>query len=241
MMSQHRYLAIAMASLVALLLSAACSSASPAASDSTEPSATDSGGSDAASTAPVEEAYLIQQEIPLALQVTSTSIKPTGALHKDYTCEGEDYSPHLGWTGVPDNAQSIAIVAQDLDADEGIFAHWVMWGIPMDVEEIAANAGPLGALPAGTIEGANDFELVGWKGPCPPLRFLGYGSTVTDKNRGTDRHHHNFNVYALDFAPTLESGTTRNDLLRAIDGHIVAAGDVTATYISSIVIRGAGN
>jgi hypothetical protein len=222
-------------------LTAACSSASPAASDSAESAPTESEGGEAASTAPSEEAYLIQQTIPLALQVTSTSIKPTGALHKDYTCEGEDYSPQLGWTGVPDDAQSIAIVAQDLDADEGIFAHWVLWGVAPDVEEIAANAGPSAALPTGTVEGSNGFELVGWKGPCPPPRFLGYGSTVTDKNRGTNRHHHNFNVYALDFAPTLGPETTRNDLLRAIDGHIVAAGDVTATYISSIVIRGAGN
>ncbi len=237
----HRFLSIAIVGLAALLLTAACSSASPAASDSGGSAPTDAESGDAASTASVEDAYLIQQAIPLALQVTSTSIKPTGALHKDYTCEGEDYTPHLGWTGVPDDAQSIAIVAQDLDADEGIFAHWVMWGIPADAEEIENNAGRTSALPAGAVEGTNDFELVGWKGPCPPPRFLGYGSTVTDKNRGTDRHHHNFNVYALDFAPSLDPGTRRNDLLRAIDGHIVAAGDVTATYISSIVIRGAGN
>ncbi len=223
------------AAFVAILVLAGCSSAAPA-----SPASSDSPDGSEAPSAPREEVYMLQQAVDMTMEVSSASIKETGALHPDYTCEGADYSPHLSWSGLPAETQSVAVVVQDLDADEGIFAHWVLWGISPDVSEVSADSFALGSLPAGAVQGNNDFEILGWKGPCPPPRFLGYGHGASDESTGVLRHHHNFVVYALDMTPSLAAGATRNDLLRAIEGHVLTAGEVTATYLSKNVIRGGG-
>ena len=91
----------------------------------------------------------------MTLEVSSSSLKETGFLLQDFTCEGADTSPHLSWTDVPSNTQSIAVVAEDVDADEGTFAHWLMWGILSDVQELAAGVSGSTDVPAGAVEGIN--------------------------------------------------------------------------------------
>ncbi len=186
--------------------------------------------------------YQLQQEFPLTIQVTSTSIKPTGFMLKDFTCDGGDSSPHLDWTGVPSNTQSIVVVAEDIDAEEGTFAHWLMWGVPSDIRELAAGVSGSPDLPSGAVEGVNGFTTAGWKGPCPPPRVIGFGGssmgqTATNVNSGVISHRYVFNVYALDKEVSLGSSATRSVLLQDIDGHIVAGGAFETKYLSATVIR----
>ena len=178
----------------------------------------------------------------MTLEVSSSSLKETGFLLQDFTCEGTDTSPHLSWTDVPSNTQSIAVVAEDVDADEGTFAHWLMWGILSDVQELAAGVSGSTDVPAGAVEGINGFVTVGWRGPCPPPRIIGSssvsaGGRSTSVNSGVISHLYVLNVYALDTEVSLDSAATRNDVLEAIDGHIVAGGTVETKYVSATTIR----
>ena len=151
-------------SVAALLLVAGCSSASPSSSESTDAS-DESSAPRAQSAATV---FQLQQEFPLTIQVTSTSIKHTGYLQKDFTCEGGNLSPQLTWTGVPPETKSIAVVVDDIDAEEGAFAHWVLLSLPRDTVELDGGASGSESLPAGAVEGNNGYGGIGWKGPCPP-------------------------------------------------------------------------
>ena len=155
-------------SLAALLLLAGCSSASPASSESTDVS----DEPQAPQAQSVDVAYQLQQEFPLTIQVTSTSIKHTGYLLKDFTCEGGNLSPQLTWTGVPPETKSIAVVVDDIDAEEGALAHWVLWGLPADKGELGGGASGSESLPVGAGEGTNGYGGTGWKGPCPPPRVI---------------------------------------------------------------------
>ena len=74
----------------------------------------------------VKVAYQLQQEFPMTIQVTSTSIKHIGYMKKDFTCEGGYLSPQLEWKGIPDGTKSLAVVAEDVDVEEGTFAHWLL-------------------------------------------------------------------------------------------------------------------
>ena len=191
---------------------------------------------------PVGVAYQLQQEFPLTIQVTSTSIKPTGFLLKDFTCEGANSSPQLAWTEVPSNTKSIVVVAEDVDAQEGAFAHWLMWGVPSGVGGLAAGASGSTDLPPGTVEGVNGFTSVGWRGPCPPPRVIGFGGssmgqTASNVNSGVISHLYVLSVYALDTEVSLDASATRNDVLQDIDGHIIAGGVVETKYLSATIIR----
>ena len=115
-----RALVLVSVSFVLAPLWVACSSTSE---ESTE------GSSDVTEEPSVqrEAAYMLQQPVEMTIEVSSSSIKETGALHPDFTCEGADFSPHIKWESVPEATKSVAVVIQDLDADEGLFAHWVLW------------------------------------------------------------------------------------------------------------------
>ena len=187
-------------------------------------------------------AYQLQQQFPLAIQVTSTSIKHTGYLLKDFTCEGDNLSPQLTWTGVPSETQSIAVVVDDIDAEEGALAHWVLWSLPADTVELEGGASGSESLPAGAVEGTNGYGGSGWRGPCPPPRRIfrhrtGVQGTVGTDNTGVLSPVYQMNIYALDTKISAAPDANREDILRQIDGHIVAGGSVSTKYLSSIVIR----
>ncbi len=126
-----------------------------------------------------------------------------------YTCDGEDLSPALRWTDVPEAARSLALVVDDPDAPSGIFTHWVAWGLD-------PGAGELGEGEAAPSEGQTDFGAVGYGGPCPPP--------------GHGRHRYVFRLYALDSELDLESGAGKADLERAIEGHVLTTAELVGTY-----------
>ena len=190
----------------------------------------------------LEVAYQLQQEFPLTIQVTSTSLKHTGYLQKDFTCEGDNLSPQLTWTDVPPETQSIAVVVDDIDAEEGALAHWVLWSLPADALELDGGASGSESLPAGSVEGTNGYGGSGWRGPCPPPRRIFRHRTGIQLTTGTDNTGiispiYQMNVYALDTKISAAPGADREEVLRQIDGHILAGGSVSTKYLSSIVIR----
>jgi Raf kinase inhibitor-like YbhB/YbcL family protein len=125
------------------------------------------------------------------------------------SCEGEDLSPPLSWSGAPDGTRSLALVVDDPDAPAGTFTHWLGWGLD-------PGAQGLGEGEAAPVEGRNDFGTSGYRGPCPPP---GHGP-----------HRYSFRLYALDSDFDLQPGAGKPDLERALEGHTLAAAELIGTY-----------
>ncbi|MFZ0395204.1 MAG: YbhB/YbcL family Raf kinase inhibitor-like protein [Terracidiphilus sp.] len=127
-----------------------------------------------------------------------------------YTCIGEDLSPALAWSGVPPAARTLALIAEDPDAPRGTFTHWLIWNLPARHSELPQGVPGRETFDDGARQGANDFGRIGYEGPCPP-----HGRP----------HRYFFRLYALDTALNLESGASRQDLDRAMKGHVLAQAD----------------
>ena len=151
----------------------------------------------------------------MSMEVTSSAFADGEGIPVKYTCDGDDLSPPLAWTGLPDGTKSIALVSDDPDAPGGTWVHWVYYAIPPEVTGLAEKVPTANVLPDGARQGRNDFKKIGYGGPCPPP-----GSP----------HRYYFTVYAVDTEPELDSGATKMDLLGAIDGHILAEGRLMGTY-----------
>ena len=189
----------------------------------------------------VKVAYQFQQEFPMTIQVTSTSIKHTGYLKKNFTCEGGNLSPQLTFIDVPSETKNLAVVVDDIDAEEGALAHWLLWGVPPDVTKLEGGISGSGNLPGDALEGTNGYGGTGWKGPCPPPRII-YNTRTSkawsaSENTGITSPVYQINVYALDTEILASVGADREEVLRKIDGHVIAGGFVLTRYLSSIVIR----
>jgi Raf kinase inhibitor-like YbhB/YbcL family protein len=149
----------------------------------------------------------------LRMQVTSSAFEEGGLIPRKYTCDGDNISPPLSWESVPEETRSIALIADDPDALSGTFVHWVLCGLPPDVQELPEDIPNDEATSVGA-QGVNDFGEIGYGGPCP--------------SRGTHRYF--FKVYALDAPTGLAPGKTKADLLRAMEGHILAQGQIMGRY-----------
>jgi hypothetical protein len=149
-----------------------------------------------------------------AISVASSAFSEGGSIPQQFTCDGGDVSPTISWSGVPSNAKTLALIVEDPDAPGGTFGHWLVFNLSPDTNGLPEGGGSSKKLPVSGIEGTNDFNKVGYGGPCPPS--------------GT--HHYIFRVLALDDGLTLGSEATREDLLRAAQGHVVAEGKLTGTY-----------
>ena len=132
-----------------------------------------------------------------------------GPIPGRHSCEGEDLSPPLYWSGAPDGTRSLALVVDDPDAPAGTFTHWLGWGLDPGAEG-------LGEGEAAPVEGRNDFGTSGYRGPCPPP---GHGP-----------HRYFFRLYALDSDPNLRPGADKRELERALEGHTVAEAELIGTY-----------
>ena len=150
------------------------------------------------------------------MKVLSSAFSHGGAIPPKYTCTGEDLSPPLAWSGVPPEAQSLVLIVDDPDAPDPAapkmtWVHWVLYNIPP-----ACNGLPeaVHALPAGTLEGVNDWRRTGYGGPCPPI----------------GRHRYFHRLYALDtILPDLHQ-PTRAKLDAAMRAHVIAEGELVGTY-----------
>ena len=160
----------------------------------------------------------IHQEVAGTLQLSSSTIA-AGAIPDKSGCKGADTSPEIAWSNPPPGTQSMALIMDDKDNIEGHLHrhygfHWLAYNIPVDRHEFAEGQ-PRQSLPDGTQQGHNDLGQQGYSGPCP-----GAGST----------HHYAITVYALDTKLTLPGTANGRQLLSAIDGHILAMGQLVGTY-----------
>jgi len=150
------------------------------------------------------------------LKLTSKAFTENGKIPRVHTCEGDDVSPPLAWTGVPPGAKSLALIVDDPDAPDPraprtIWVHWVLYDIPPTSTGLKAGAK---ALPPGTRQGRNDWKRVGYGGPCPPI----------------GRHRYFHRLYALDRElPDLEE-PTKAELVDAMKGHIIDQFELIGTY-----------
>ncbi len=148
------------------------------------------------------------------LVLSSTAFKEGQAIPRQYTCDGVNISPPLEWTGAPKTAKTIAIIADDPDAPAGIWVHWVLYNVPAEYIGFVENVPASENLRGGGFQGKNDFGKIGYGGPCPPS--------------GTHRYF--FKIYAVDSELPLEAGATKADVEKAMQGHIVAQGQLMGTY-----------
>lgn len=150
----------------------------------------------------------------MGIKISSTAFENGGSIPVKYTCDGEDVSPPLNWEGVPREAVSLALICDDPDAPMGTWVHWVLFNIPPDVRELPENVPSQPTLDNGAVHGINDFRNYGYGGPCPP------GGT----------HRYFFKLYALDTKLDLKPGATKAQLLDALEGHILAQGELMGKY-----------
>jgi Raf kinase inhibitor-like YbhB/YbcL family protein len=141
------------------------------------------------------------------LTVKSPAFQPNSQIPKKYSCDGEDTNPPITIEGIPKESKSLALVVDDPDAPGGTFDHWVVWNIPPSTTKIAERSVP-GA------EGLNSARQKRFMGPCPPS--------------GTHRYF--FKVYALDVELGLGAKSTKRDLEKAMQNHILAKGELIGLY-----------
>ncbi len=150
------------------------------------------------------------------LIVTSKSFVHDQRLSDDYTCQGKNISPHLAWANVPQGTKSFAIICDDPDAPAGTWVHWVIFNIPAMVLDLSEGVPNHAILSNGARQGKNDFGKLGYGGACPP--------------QGHGDHRYFFKVYALDTMLDQPFGIGKAELERAMEGHVLADGQIIGTY-----------
>jgi len=162
----------------------------------------------------IETPTVMSGGLKMTIKITSSAFTEGSMIPKRYTCDAKDVSPDLTWSGVPEGTISLALICDDPDAPMGTWVHWVLFNLPPDITDLHAEIPPEKTLKNGARHGKNDFGKFGYGGPCPPS--------------GTHRYF--FKLYALDTVINLESGITKAQLLEAIEGHILAEGQLMGKY-----------
>jgi Raf kinase inhibitor-like YbhB/YbcL family protein len=149
------------------------------------------------------------------MELSSPAFRQGQPIPAGFTCDGDDRSPTLAWSGAPTETRSFALLCEDPDAPRGMWVHWVLFNLPADAVELEEGVPPLPELPSGARQGANDWSRPGYGGPCPPPG---------------NPHRYFFRLYALDALLNLAPGATRADLQTAMSGHVLADTSLMGTY-----------
>ena len=149
------------------------------------------------------------------LQVRSDAFEGNGLIPKKYTCDGQDLSPPLRWNDPPPETQSFALISDDPDAPVGTWVHWVLYDLPPETRELKEGFSKADTLPNGATQGLTDFREIGYGGPCPPPGPF---------------HRYFFRIYALDTHLNLPPGQTKQKLLKAMEGHLLAQAELIGRY-----------
>lgn len=144
-----------------------------------------------------------------SVSVATSAFQAGGDIPAKFTCNGANVNPALKINGVPNEAKSLVLIVDDPDAPRGLFTHWILWNIDPKTTDIGENS-----VPAGGVQGTNDFGKRNYGGPCPPS--------------GTHRYF--FKIFALDMKLDLKPGARRADLDAAMKSHILAQGELMARY-----------
>lgn len=159
-----------------------------------------------------------EEEDPfMSLTLRSSAFDHQGEIPTEYTCEGEDLSPPLSWSGIPEGTKTLALIVSDPDAPDPKaprmnWVHWILYNLPPGTE-LAKGAAAKG-LPSGARSGRNDWKRQDYGGPCPPI----------------GRHRYFHKLYALDTVLPDLGAPTREDLEKAMQGHVLAQTELIGTY-----------
>ena len=152
-----------------------------------------------------------------SLAITSSAFQDGAQIPQRYTCDGENVSPPLAWTGAPSGTAAYALLVEDPDAPGGTFIHWVIYDIPPTATSLRESIDTAGTVPSvgGARRGKNGFNKTGYGGPCPPP-----GSP----------HHYHFRLFALDTLLGLAPGASRDQVLHAMKGHERGTAEIVGVY-----------
>lgn len=142
------------------------------------------------------------------MEIKSPAFEHQQLIPKKYTCEGEDLSPPLVFKSIPEKTVTLAIIIDDPDAPGGTFDHWIAWNLAPDTKSLDENA----KVP---MQGKNGFKVNRYRGPCPPPG---------------KPHRYFIRVYALDTKLNLPEGSSKKDVLDAMEGHILGKGELIGIY-----------
>ena len=150
------------------------------------------------------------------MQLNSNVFTHNGPIPAKYTCDGQDISPPLSWTGVPAGTKTLVLIVDDPDAPDPAapritWVHWLLYNLPPTSQGLAE---AIQSLPPGTGEGVNDWKRTGYGGPCPPI----------------GRHRYFHKLYALDVTLPDLGRPTKAALERAMQGHVLAHAELVGTY-----------
>ena len=149
----------------------------------------------------------------MELAVLSAAFAMGAAIPDRHACG--NFSPALAWGEVPTNTQSLALLCDDPDAPVGDWVHWVVFNLAPGTRALPENVARDAPLPGGAIQGLNDYNRSGYDGPCPPPG---------------QKHRYFFKVFALDTRLALDAKARKKDLVKAMNGHILAQGALWGTY-----------
>jgi Raf kinase inhibitor-like YbhB/YbcL family protein len=160
-----------------------------------------------------------KEQTQMSIKLSSPAFEPGKPIPKKhaYRDEGDNISPPLQWSGVPEGTASLALICEDPDAPSpnnprpDPWVHWVLYDIPA-----GDSAGLAEGDSGGAVVGVTDFGKPGWGGPLPP--------------KGSGTHRYFFRLYALDSKLGLPPGASKAQLMRAMEGHILARGELYGTY-----------
>lgn len=149
----------------------------------------------------------------------SPAFEHGGAIPKRHTCDGDDTSPSLSWSGIPEGARSLALLVDDPDAPDPkapkmIWVHWVLYNMPANTTELPESI-DIEALPGNTRAGKNDWQRAEYGGPCPPI----------------GRHRYFFKLFALDVELPDLGQPTKVELEQAMNDHVLDVATLIGTYM----------
>ena len=162
-----------------------------------------------------DESSATDEDAVMTIVLSSTAFKEGDRIPVKYTCDGQDISPALVWDEPPQQTEAFVLMVDDPDAPGGVFTHWMIFNIPANTHQFGEGVPIQEQLESGALQGKNDFGKIGYRGPCPPS-----GSS----------HRYRFTIYALDQRLNLKAGASKKQVIDAMQGHILAQGQLTGTY-----------
>jgi Raf kinase inhibitor-like YbhB/YbcL family protein len=150
----------------------------------------------------------------MTFQMTSAAFAQGGVIPRQYTCDAQDISPPLQWAEPPTGTRSFALIGDDPDAPAGTWVHWVLYNLPAGARSLPEALPATAELPDGSRHGQNSWRRLDYGGPCPPS--------------GTHRYF--FRLYALDTVLDIKSGANKQQLLKAMEGHILGQAELMGVY-----------
>ncbi len=150
------------------------------------------------------------------MKLVSPEFSHQASIPKKYTCDGEDVSPPLSIGAVPAEAKSLALIVDDPDSPGGVFDHWIVWNISPETTDIGQGMPARPTIPdlGGALQGENDFGELGYRGPCPP----------------GGEHRYRFTLYALKTELDLDSGASKSEVEKAMEGQIIEEATLVGLY-----------